>query len=661
MDDFLNDFIEETTDIISKINAMLTDLRSRPVTIEDMNALFRWVHTIKGGAGMMDFVNTKNVAHTLENDLADCKKDLTHFNHKKVQTAIDCIDELLSAHDSAEMTPQFNNKDCIENNASEIINDFQNAKYFSEFASSFSDYIELMLTQKSLCFELSLKAGEAEKLIEKLEKFKIDVIQKEFAIDNGTNEDHLLASFESSSFTKLKPIIDKLEKLPGFQWLLMLNNGANKKMPSNAFDSPPQTAQAEDVHSLAIIGDRLVHKTENVEVVRVPLERVNDSLNSVWEIFLLKNQLSYLLEQNKAYLRNHGDLWQEIEKIDSSLSRNITEMESTIMSMRMSPINGLFLRMEKAVRQYLQTSNKEIEVAFTGADVEIDKKLLDILGEPLIHMIRNAMDHGIEDPVNRTKLGKNKKGLLKLKAISTSDKLIMELTDDGKGIDKDFITQKALAKGLISVAPTNEQEVYQLLFMPGFSTAEKVTEVSGRGVGMDVVKKTIDSLGGEIRITSQVGVGTSFHVELPLSMSLVSSVVVAVNRNQYAMAINNLLEVLSCDELAFSENRNDKIFLYREKYVSYFDLRQVYHPESPPMTNTGFMLVLQFNDVTVGFLVDKIIRHTDIVVKEMTPLFLKNEEVVGVSIQATGAPLFVLSPEKIFKKQAIRKDVKNAA
>ena len=394
-EELLTDFMEESKDIIKRVNDVMEVLSTQPLDQSQIEELFRSVHTIKGGAVMFGWKNTQEKSHVLESYLGECKKDLSRFDMDHVREAIDEIENLLE------------NKDVQSNSA------------------------------------LSADSNKEDEIAKQKEQIK--------------------------------------------------HPEENKK-------------------------------TARGEVLRIPLKKVNDTLNSIWEIFLIRNQISYLFEKNKVFFKKNYEIFQEWEILDNSLKRNITELESTAMSMRMENMSSLYSRMAKVVREYKKNTAKDIELQAIGEEVELDKKVIDKLGEPLIHLVRNALDHGIEYPDKRKEKNKPTKGKIKLSAYSLSDKVVLKIEDDGKGINPQKIKEKALQMGLDLSHIHSDIDMIHLIFSSGFSTAEMITDVSGRGVGMDAVRKSIQNLGGEIFIDSQVGKGTIFTIELPLSLSVIDSI-----------------------------------------------------------------------------------------------------------------------------------------
>lgn len=656
-DELLNDYLEEAKDIMERVSSLMDDLSQREPSLADMDELFRAIHTVKGGAGMFGWDNTLNTGHALETYLGECKKDISKFDYDFARGEVDNIETLLESNDNAESIS-------IQEPQEREINDSSSAKskgssycsnLFPEFVSTFAEVLDDQVKNGLRFFEFSVPKKVEEKLLTTLEKYGFEKFSDEIRNDNVD----LLISATGEVLENSKELIEKLSKFTSFKEVL-------RQKEEKATE--PESRDEE----LTIITPREIDKKEGRgtecstqkknDVLRVPTENVNDALNSIWEIFLLRNQIAYLFEKNKEFLRSNVDMSQEWEILDNALKRNIAELESTAMSMRMNDLSSLFSRMKKVVRSYQKNSGKNIVFETSGDDIELDKKVIDMLGEPLIHLVRNAMDHGVESPEIRQKAGKAVSGLIKLSAKSMSDKVVIKIQDDGKGIDVNKILEKAKEKGVDTTHIKSEEDAVNLIFSAGFSTAEKVTDVSGRGVGMDAVRRSIQKLGGEVFIETEVGKGSTFNIELPLSMAVISSILFEVNGKSYGSSIDNLVEICRESNNILEENNGSVLFPYRGEYLECFDLREFFKADDREKENSrdvATFCILEVNGKKSAIQVDKVTKHTDIVVKETKGVFPEVDCINGVSILATGEPIFVVSLTKIYR--TMREGGANAA
>ncbi|HCM39641.1 MAG TPA: hypothetical protein DIS93_06700 [Bdellovibrionales bacterium] len=388
-----------------------------------------------------------------------------------------------------------------------------------------------------------------------------------------------------------------------------------------------------------------------VEVLRVPLSLVSTALNNIWEVFLIRNQIGYLFEKEKEYLKDRLDLLQSWENLDSALKRHISELESAVMAMRMTSVKPLFSRMEKAVRSYLTSHpDKKIEFKTAGERTELDKKVMDMLGEPLIHLIRNAMDHGVEKAEERVKRGKSETGTILLAAEALADRVVVTVSDDGNGINGDKLVQKAQEKGIDVASFLKSAMPVDLIFCPGFSTAEVVTDVSGRGVGMDVVKHSIDELGGSIEIRTEIGKGTHFIISLPLSLSVIFSTLFEVGGELYGANIGLIVEICRMNRALIKKSNGASYILFREKFLEVYDLAEFLGKATLIREEDDFdvtLLVIRIKGEFVAVLVGGVRQNIEIVVKPVPELLPRYSFVQGMSILPTGQAVFILALDKV--------------
>lgn len=424
----------------------------------------------------------------------------------------------------------------------------------------------------------------------------------------------------------------------------------------------PETIKPEDI---AFVHDELqkvihlIHSKEkssssqietNEEYVRVPVKRLNETLNAISEIFLVRNQMVYLIEKFKTKQHDPKDFLQNWELLDTALRRGIGDAERSTMSMRMMPVQGLFYKMERVVNDYKSKFNKKIRLQTLGENTELDKKVLDVLGEPLIHLIRNAMDHGIEFPEERMKNEKNEEGVITLSASIAGNEAVIKITDDGRGIDSQKVLASAKKKGLDVSHVTDESSALDLIFMPGFSTAESVSEISGRGIGMDAVRSSVQSLGGRVVTQTKVGQGTTFTIRLPVSMSLIPAVLTEVNGLKYAIANHEILETKRISPQELKYNANEIYVHFRDQFIPCIDLRNYLNthasqedlnPENDDQNCS--IVIFSIHSKFVAARVDYFEKNMEIVVKPVPKFSPRLPYVTGVSVLPTGEPIFVLS------------------
>jgi len=373
---------------------------------------------------------------------------------------------------------------------------------------------------------------------------------------------------------------------------------------------------------------------KTVSNVRVSSEKLDTLINLIGELVTVQTSLS-----EQAVNQNDSELLPIAEDVE----RLTRELRDVSMEIRLIPIGTLFNRFKRLVRDISQQQGKEIELILEGEETELDKTLIEQLNDPMVHLIRNSIDHGIEKSDIREKLGKNKKGQIHISATQSGADVVIEIKDDGKGIDPQVIRAKAVDKGLIpSDSQLSDSEILQLICAPGFSTAEKISNISGRGVGMDVVKRNIEGLRGSVDIKSQKGIGTTIVLKLPLTLGIIEGLLVKIAGNNYALPLS-LVE----DCMAFGEKNNgQRIIDVRGEIVPYIRLREQYEilEDPPPYEH---IVITSVNDRKTGFVVDEIIGKHQIVIKTLGKMYKNIDGLSGATILGDGSVALILDVPKL--------------
>ncbi|MBI5924082.1 MAG: chemotaxis protein CheA [Aquabacterium sp.] len=371
--------------------------------------------------------------------------------------------------------------------------------------------------------------------------------------------------------------------------------------------------------------------------VRVPAQRLDSLISQVGELVIAGAGVDVQAKQigHVALQEAVGTLMQLIDTIQSST-----------LQMRMVPIGETFSRFQRVVRDVAHELGKNIKLDVVGAETELDKAMVERIGDPLMHLVRNAMDHGLETPQDRAASGKPEQGTLRLRAFHDSGNVVVEVSDDGRGLRRDKIIDKALAKGLISTAEgLSDHEAYQLIFEPGFSTAEQVTSLSGRGVGMDVVKKSVEALRGTITLNSREGEGTLVQMRLPLTLAIIDGFMVAAGDARFIVPLDMVVECIELPPDALSAGSPQYINL-RGEVLPYVCLRQAFDIDGPAVRRPS-VVVVRFSDMKIGLLVDGLLGEMQTVIKPMSGIFRHLRSVCGTSILGTGDIALILDVHQL--------------
>jgi two-component system chemotaxis sensor kinase CheA len=364
------------------------------------------------------------------------------------------------------------------------------------------------------------------------------------------------------------------------------------------------------------------------QTIRIDVERLDELMNLVGELVIQRTRLAQIKELGNA---------------TDELARITNELQNLVMKVRMVPIEQVFNRFPRMVRDLSQESNKKVRLEIYGADTELDKTVVDAMGDPLMHLIRNAIDHGIETPEERIKLGKPEEGVIKLLAYHEGNNIYIEVEDDGSGINIEKVKKKAVEKGILSEEALNrmsEEDIYNLLFIPGFSTSDKVTDISGRGVGMDVVKRRVEELNGTIKIESKPGKGTRVIIRLPLTLAIIQSLLVKVSDEVYAIPLSNIEEIVKLEEAEIRTVKNAEVLYSRGRVIPLYRLSRVLG--LPDKNRCNFAVIVRTGGKQMGIAVDDLVGEEEIVIKSIDKMVNLNKNFVGATILGNGKVALIL-------------------
>jgi two-component system chemotaxis sensor kinase CheA len=352
--------------------------------------------------------------------------------------------------------------------------------------------------------------------------------------------------------------------------------------------------------------------------VRVDIDKLDHLMNIVGELVLSKSAIATLVAQMQV--QGSTDLTVALQKTVRGLERRLEELQKGVMDVRMVPIAQIFDKMVRIVRRVSNEQGKKITLDIRGAETELDKLIVEDLSDPLMHIIRNALDHGIESMAERVASGKPEKGTITLWAAQKGNHVVLEIGDDGRGIDAQRVRAKAIERGLISAeAELSQDDIYNLVFLPGFSTRDEVTELSGRGVGMDVVKNNIAALSGAIEIDSEFGRGTLMTITLPITLAIIKALIVRVSGRNYAIPINSVLETLMINGANIRTMEHREVMELRQKTLPLLRLTDIF--SLPVLAQQGkgrsFVVVTGMAEKRIGIIVDELIGQQDVVIKSL--------------------------------------------
>jgi two-component system chemotaxis sensor kinase CheA len=637
----LKDFISETEEIIGSLNLDLVILADAVDTGDAdpdlINGIFRGAHSIKGLAGMFGFDDLSQLAHRMENLLDALRLGKVSFNQPLVETLFHSLEQLTrlingkseDENFTFDLTPAFQKIEQILSGPGQVDDDPLRALNIGpDILNVLTEYEEHRLLENvrkkralhllKINFDLSTFDQDLAELTQML-KQQGEVVSTlpsvgdigeriSFQILYGSNLDKagvfaLLGrdDLEITTFGETAPA--GIEE----EGHVLETSTAPSPLPTVQPDTPP----GDDSESGSSL--RSISRT-----VRVDIDKLDLLMNIVGELVLSKGAIADITERLKS--SGSGEIAAALVKATRILERRLDELQKGVMDVRMVPIGQLFEKMTRIVRRVSNEQGKKVELVVQGAETELDKLIIEDISDPVMHIIRNAIDHGLETPVERRAEGKPEKGTIFLSASQKGNHVVVEVRDDGRGIDPEYVRRKAIQRGLIDERKElSDEEVRELLFMPGFSTRDEVSNLSGRGVGMDVVKNNITELSGMIELASDIGQGTVVTLTLPITLAIIKALIVRVGTKTYAIPINSVLETLILEADAIRTIEKHEVIELRESTVPLLRLDQVFG--LPGTEAEGgrrlFVAVVGLADKRMGFVVDDLLGQQDVVIKSL--------------------------------------------
>jgi len=379
-------------------------------------------------------------------------------------------------------------------------------------------------------------------------------------------------------------------------------------------------------------------------ILRVDAERIDDVMNLMGELIIAKSMLTQV---SAEFDRRHpkDPLRTKFSDALAFQARILTDLQKSVMKIRMVPVEQLFRRFPRIVRDLAKGIGKEISLEIVGQDTDVDKSILDILAEPLTHLVRNAVDHGLEPPLERISHGKPSQGTVRLSAYHQGNEIAIEIADDGRGIDRDRLLRKAIERNMTTpeqAARMNESEALELIFEPGFSTATQVTAISGRGVGLDVVKSVLQRLKGTVRVDSQPGHGTTFKLRVPLTLAIIKALLFRAGGRLYAIPLSTVLEITRTMESTVHHVDGQEVIQLRDQVLPLVRVERLSYVTAGPSKKL-FVVVISVNERKFGLIVDKLVGEEELVIKALDDQLVSTDLVSGASILGDGTVVLILN------------------
>ncbi|HET9364654.1 MAG TPA: chemotaxis protein CheA, partial [Candidatus Angelobacter sp.] len=415
-----------------------------------------------------------------------------------------------------------------------------------------------------------------------------------------------------------------------------------------AVESPAENSKPASAASIEGQATSFANLSETL--LRVDAERIDSVLNLVGELIIAKSMLHQAINEfDRRYPKD--PLKMRFSDAMAFQARIMNDLQKSVMKIRMVPVEQLFRRFPRVVRDVAKSCGKEVNLVITGQDTDLDKSILDMLAEPLAHLVRNAVDHGIESPAERINDGKPAHGTVTLDAYHQGNQIVIEVTDDGRGIDRDKITAKAIERGLLKASDAallGEADIHDFIFHPGLSTAEQVTAISGRGVGMDVVKTVLEKLKGTVSIKTTPGKGTTFYLKVPLTLAIINALLFRVGDRLYAVPLAAVVEITRTNQSALHRVDNHDVMQLRNEVLPLLHLSKL--ANQAVETQKMFVVVISANERKFGLVVDQLVGEEELVIKAMDDHLVATDLVSGASILGDGTVVLILNLSSVVAK-----------
>ncbi|EGT0638073.1 chemotaxis protein CheA [Citrobacter werkmanii] len=657
--DFYQTFFDEADELLADMEQHLLDLVPEAPDSEQLNAIFRAAHSIKGGAGTFGFTILQETTHLMENLLDEARRGEMQLNADIINLFLetkDIMQEQLDAYKNSE-EPDAASFEYICNALRQLALEAKGETSPALVNTAKLSVVDSAAIQEEAVANPAAASEESKKriILSRLKSSEVDLLEEELGnlatltdvvkgsdtlsatLDGNLAEDDIIAvlcfvieadQIEFETVSAAPVAVDTKAETEAV---------AVVATPQPVAVAPAAKAAASEAPHARAERDKPARASESTSI-RVAVEKVDQLINLVGELVITQSMLAQ--RSNELDPVNHGDLITSM----GQLQRNARDLQESVMSIRMMPMEYVFSRFPRLVRDLAGKLGKQVELTQVGSSTELDKSLIERIIDPLTHLVRNSLDHGIELPEKRLEAGKSPIGNLTLSAEHQGGNICIEVTDDGAGLNRERILAKAISQGMPIHENMSDDEVGMLIFAPGFSTAEQVTDVSGRGVGMDVVKRNIQEMGGHVEIQSKQGQGTTIRILLPLTLAILDGMSVRVADEVFILPLNAVMESLQPrEEDLHPLAGGERVLEVRGEYLPLVELWKVFEVEGAKTEATqGIVVILQSAGRRYALLVDQLIGQHQVVVKNLESNYRKVPGISAATILGDGSVALIV-------------------
>ncbi|WP_068496369.1 chemotaxis protein CheA [Paenibacillus kribbensis] len=695
MNQYLNMFIDESNDHLQSLNENMLQLESNPTDLGIVQVIFRSAHTLKGMAATMGFEDLASLTHQMENvlDLVRNNKLAMHeFIFDTLFKGLDALESMVQniteggdgkADVSSIVTSlqsivsgdfQKSGTDAVSEDSSSkkversdsaglVLDQFQ----YSVLEQSISEghrvhYIQVTISSDSqlkaarafMVFNTLENSGEIVKSYPSVQDIEQEKFEQSFSLyyitqkEVGELEKEIagiseietvsVVQLDQESLKQMSEVTAGLVEAAAVQEAVAVQQSApsQPQSPTAASVAKPAAAKAPAVKAAAPTHNR---------TIRVDIERLDVLMNLFSELLIDRVRLEQLASE-----ASNPALTETVEH----MSRVSSDLQNVVLKLRMVPVDTVFNRFPRMVRDLAKSLDKKLDLLITGAETEMDRTVIDEIGDPLVHLLRNSVDHGIESVADRIAAGKPETGTVQLRAFHSGNNVFIEIEDDGNGINREKVLNSAISKGILTeeqAAVMTDEEAYQVLFAPGFSTAAVISDVSGRGVGLDVVKSKITALGGNVTVHSTLGKGTNFSVQLPLTLSIIAAMMIQIGSEKYAIPLSSIVETAIVKRTQIRSVHGNKMIAFRDSHIPLISLSQLF--EVPDFNEDEEeeteVVVIRKGDRLAALSVQDFLGQSEIVLKNLGKYLPNIQGISGATILGDGQVALIIDPNVFIK------------
>ena len=686
---YLEIFIDETKEHLQSLNTQILNLEQEPEDMDTINEIFRAAHSLKGMAGTMGYKRMQNLTHDMENVFSEVRNGAVKVNASIIDVLFQCLDALdeylnniqsgadegtndnenlikalndflnVKAEDKPQETKAQEKKE--ENTPSKAADDEKNkwknlklndsqTHVLSEAKAEGKNVIGLTVYVQETCILKAARAFLVYKTLEELGEVIVsepsaqDIEDEKFDFDFSII---LVSDYDCDKAVAAAKNVSEIEEvLGGYVEIEAAKSVTDETVKTSdvavAQDNTPAVVnKGTDTKQQVDKKKPVVNRT-----VRVDIEKLDDLMNLVSELIIAKNSLVSATTAKSS--SGSGSVNEQIEYLESVT----TNLHESVMKVRMVPIESVVNKFPRMIRDLQKKLGKKMELYMSGEETELDRTVVDEIGDPLMHLLRNSADHGIENDVNlRKQRGKSETGSIFLDAYQDGNNVVIEVRDDGNGIDVDVVRKKALERGTITeeqAAVMNDKEIINLLFLPSFSTAKEVSDISGRGVGLDVVRSKIESLSGEVEVKTTLGVGSTWTIRLPLTLAIIQSLMVIIGGEKYAIPLGTIQTIESIPPTGVKFVQQKEVINLRGNIIPIVRMSEVLNCQSTRQEDEDLIVVIvKKGDRQAGLVIDELTGQQEIVIKSLGKYINKSKVISGATILGDGEVALIIDPNAL--------------